>query len=151
LVLHYSGMNETATVSAPMLTVEVLRTLSALEERLEAALEPHGLSLAKLGALSKLAAAGEPVPLGTLAERLSCVRSNITQLVDRLESEKLVVRSDDPRDRRSVRAELTPQGKARHATGMRALEKAERQILSRLTSKEQNDLVRLLSILRGEG
>jgi DNA-binding MarR family transcriptional regulator len=144
-------MNETATVSAPMLTVEVLRTLSALEERLEAALEPHGLSLAKLGALSKLAAAGEPVPLGTLAERLSCVRSNITQLVDRLESEKLVVRSDDPRDRRSVRAELTPQGKARHATGMRALEKAERQILSRLTSKEQNDLVRLLSILRGEG
>jgi DNA-binding MarR family transcriptional regulator len=144
-------MNETATALAPMLTIEVLRTLSALEERLEAALEPHGLSLAKLGALSKLVAAGEPVPLSTLAERLSCVRSNITQLVDRLESEKLVVRSDDPRDRRSVRAELTPQGKARHATGMRALEKAERQILSRLTSKEQNDLFRLLSILRGEG
>jgi DNA-binding MarR family transcriptional regulator len=144
-------MNESATAAAPLLTIEVLRTLSALEERLEAALEPHGLSLAKLGALSKLAAAGEPVPLSTLAERLSCVRSNITQLVDRLESEKLVVRSDDPRDRRSVRAELTPQGKARHATGMRALEKAERQILSRLTSKEQNDLVRLLSILRGEG
>jgi DNA-binding MarR family transcriptional regulator len=144
-------MNETAAAPAPMLTIEVLRTLSALEQRLEAALEPHGLSLAKLGALSKLAAAGEPVPLSTLAERLSCVRSNITQLVDRLESEKLVVRSDDPRDRRSVRAELTPQGKARHATGMRALEKAERQILSRLTSKEQNDLFRLLSILRGEG
>jgi len=144
-------MNETVAAPAPMLTVEVLRTLSGLEERLEAALEPHGLSLAKLGALSKLAAAGEPVPLSTLAERLSCVRSNITQLVDRLESEKLVVRSDDPRDRRSVRAELTPQGKARHATGMRALEKAERQILSRLTSKEQNDLFRLLSILRGEG
>jgi DNA-binding MarR family transcriptional regulator len=61
------------------------------------------------------------------------------------------VRSDDPRDRRSVRAELTPQGRARHATGMRALEKAERQILARLTSKEQNDLIRLLSVLRGEG
>jgi DNA-binding MarR family transcriptional regulator len=144
-------MNETVTAAPAALTIEVLKTLSAVEERLEAALEPHGLSLAKLGALSKLAAAGEPVPLSTLAERLSCVRSNITQLVDRLEGEKLVLRSDDPRDRRSVRAELTPEGRARHATGMRALEKAERQILSRLTSKEQNDLIRLLGVLRGEG
>jgi DNA-binding MarR family transcriptional regulator len=145
-------MNEAVVTTPPAtLAIEVIRGLHALETQIEEALEPLGLSLAKLGALCKLVAAGEPMPLSTLAERLACVRSNITQLVDRLEGEKLVLRSDDPRDRRSVRAELTPEGRARHATGMRALEKAERQILSRLTSKEQNDLIRLLGVLRGEG
>src|SRR5262245_25108269 len=107
-------MNE----SGGPLTFEVLGALQAVAARLEVVLEPVGLSLAKFGALSKLVAAGEPLPLGTLAERCACVRSNITQLVDRLEADKLVVRVDDPRDRRSVRAELTPLGRSRHAAGL---------------------------------
>src|SRR5687767_2961884 len=90
--------------------VLLLTALHVVEERLEATLEPLGLSLAKFNVLDKLAAEEEPMPLGTLAERCACVRSNITQLVDRLEAEKLVVRNDDPRDRRSVRAGLTVEG-----------------------------------------
>ena len=61
-----------------LLTIQVLEALHAVQEHVEAALEPLGLSLAKLGVLSKLVAAGEPLPLGTLAERCACVRSNIT-------------------------------------------------------------------------
>jgi DNA-binding MarR family transcriptional regulator len=144
-------MNETVTATPPAsLAVEVIRALHALETQLDEALEPLGLSLAKLGALSKLVAAGEPLPLSTLAERLSCVRSNITQLVDRLQAEKLVTRSDDPRDRRSVRAELTALGRSRHEAGMRALEKVERDLLSRLNPQQQNDFLRYLRILRGQ-
>jgi DNA-binding MarR family transcriptional regulator len=144
-------MNEAVVTTPPAtLAIEVIRTLHALETRLDEALEPLGLSLAKLGALSKLVAAGEPLPLSTLAERLACVRSNITQLVDRLEAEKLVTRSDDPRDRRSVRAELTAQGRARHAAGMRALDKVERHLLSRLNPQQQNDFMQSLRILRGD-
>ena len=138
------------TTPPATLTVEVIRTLHALETQLDEALEPLGLSLAKLGALSKLFAAGEPLPLSTLAERLACVRSNITQLVDRLEAEKLVTRSDDPRDRRSVRAELTAKGRERHAAGMRALDKVERDLLARLNPQQQNDFMRYLRILRGD-
>jgi DNA-binding MarR family transcriptional regulator len=78
------------------------------------------------------------------------VRSNITQLVDRLEAEKLVTRSDDPRDRRSVRAELTAKGRERHAAGMRALDKVERHLLSRLNPQQQNDFMQSLRILRGD-
>jgi DNA-binding MarR family transcriptional regulator len=144
-------MNEAVETTAPAtLAIEVIRTLHALETRLDEALEPLGLSLAKLGALSKLAAADEPLPLSTLAERLACVRSNITQLVDRLEAEKLVTRSDDPRDRRSVRAELTAKGRERHAAGMRALDKVERDLLARLNPQQQNDFMRYLRILRGD-
>ena len=105
--LYHAGMNEIAPASA---AYRLMWALRVVEERFEAALEPLGLSLAKFGCLAKLVAAGEPLPLSTLAERCACVRSNITQLVDRLEADKLVVRADDPHDRRSVRAELTDGG-----------------------------------------
>jgi len=136
-------MNELAPGA---LSIALVGGLHALEARLDAALEPHGLSLAKFGVLARLAAAGEPLPLRTVAELSACVRSNITQLVDRLEAEKLVLRVDDPNDRRSVRAELTPAGRARYAAGLRALEKAERELLARVPGLEP--LLRKLGSLR---
>lgn len=143
-VLYSIGVNQ---VAAPLLTVEVLKALHSIEDRLEASLEPLGLSLPKLGVLAKLVAAGEPLPLGTLAERCACVRSNITQLVDRLEAEKLVLRSDDPRDRRSVRAELTDLGRARHDAGLQALQNAEGALLGRLSASERDSLLASLQAL----
>lgn len=145
-------MNDRATEDkgeAGSVSFQVIGALHAVAGRLEAALEPHGLSLAKFGALAKLAAAGGSLPLGTLAERCACVRSNITQLVDRLEAEKLVVRADDPQDRRSIRAELTPAGRARHAEGLAALGDAERELLSGLNPKSRSELLRLLGALQG--
>ena len=127
--------------------IQILRALGAVETQMEDALEPLGLSLAKLKALSQLVEAGAPMPLGTLAERCACVRSNITQLVDRMEAEKLVVRSDDPHDRRSVRAELTEAGRSRHAAGMEALRSAERDVIAPFQPQEREELLRLLQVL----
>jgi DNA-binding MarR family transcriptional regulator len=61
----------------------MLHVAHAAECDVESKLGAIGLSLTKLMALKVLDEAGEPVPLGQLAERLSCVKSNITQLVDR--------------------------------------------------------------------
>ena len=133
--------------SEASLSFEILGALQAVASRLEAELEPLGLSLAKFGALSRLVDAGRPLPLGTLAERCACVRSNITQLVDRLEAERLVVRVDDPRDRRSVLAELTEQGRVRHAAGERALEAVERELLARIPDDQRAALRGLLQAL----
>jgi len=130
------------------LAAELIGTLHAIEERLETALEPLGLSLAKFKVLDMLVAAGEPLPLGALAERSACVRSNITQLVDRLEAEKFVIRADDPHDRRSIRAGLTADGRRRHTAGERALEEAERDLFARLPPKERESLLHLLRALR---
>lgn len=140
-------MNEPEEGSVSLQIVGALHTVAG---RLEAALEPHGLSLAKFGALSKLVAAGGSLPLGTLAERCACVRSNITQLVDRLEADKLVARAGDSQDRRSVRAEVTEAGRARHASGIRALADAERDLLAPLNSQSRSELLGLLSALRGQ-
>lgn len=128
---------------------ELLGALHAVESRLEETLEPLGLSLAKFGALAELVEAGEPIALGALADRCACVRSNITQLVDRLEADKLVVRSDDPHDRRSVRATLTPEGRSRHAAALRALHQAEQDVLSRIPAEHRESFLRTLESLRG--
>jgi DNA-binding MarR family transcriptional regulator len=129
---------------------EILGTLHALETRLEAALEPMGLSLAKFKALHQLVAAGESLPLRTLAEQCACVRSNITQLVDRLEAEKLVIRADDPQDRRSIRAELTAEGRARYKAGSRALQAVENELLGGLPKAQREMLFQMLRSLRAE-
>lgn len=127
--------------------IELLGALHSVEIRLEASLEPLGLSLAKLGLLAKLVEAGAPVPLGTLAGLCACVRSNITQLVDRLEVADLVRRIDDPEDRRQKRAELTEAGRVAHAAGVRAIEGAERELFSRLSPERADQLLELLRTL----
>jgi DNA-binding MarR family transcriptional regulator len=138
-------MNE---IAPGALSYEVTGTLHAIVGRLESALEPLGLSLAKFGVLSKLVAAEEPLPLRLLAEKCECVRSNITQLVDRLEADKLVRRADDPKDRRSIRAELTAEGRVRYAAGLRALERAEKELFAPLGVRDRTTLLDLLRSLR---
>src|SRR5258705_10387631 len=84
-----------------------------VEARLEEALAGVGLSIAKFETLSILVSQDRPISLSELAAKLVCVRSNVTQLVDRLETEGRVKRADDPSDRRAVRAELTGFGRKR--------------------------------------
>jgi DNA-binding MarR family transcriptional regulator len=135
---------------AELTSFHLLEGLHAVQLRLEAALEPLGLSLAKFGLLTRLVEAGEPLPLGALADRCACVRSNITQLVDRLEADRLVARVDDPRDRRSIRAALTEEGRALQIAGIRAIEKAERAMLAPLGRGQEEQLLRLLATLRSQ-
>lgn len=122
----------------------VLHTAHALEARVEAELSAIGLSGAKLAALTALAEAGESLPLGQLAERLSCVKSNITQLVDRLEADGLVARQADTSDRRSRLAALTPAGRKAAKAGAQVMGAAEREVLGRLTGDEARQLGALL-------
>ena len=105
------------------------------------------MSLAKLAVLHFLADANEALPLSDLAARQHCVRSNITQLVDRLEKDGLVRRRPDPEDRRSVLAELTPAGQQAHAKGVRALAEAQRAIVKVLKAGETASLQNALSAL----
>jgi DNA-binding MarR family transcriptional regulator len=114
------------------LTERLLALSRALSERLEAAAAGHGVSLAKLQVLQVLVAAGEPLPLGVLTERLGCARSNVTRLVDGLEADGLVRRAPDGRDRRSVRARLTSEGGRRCIAATAAVAAAETEFLGRL-------------------
>jgi DNA-binding MarR family transcriptional regulator len=125
-----------------------LQIAQAIEERLEEALEGVDLSLAKYSAIKHLALTDEPLSLSEMATRLVCVRSNISQLVDRLESDGLVRRVEDPRDRRCVRAALTDLGRERQDTGSRRLETVREEILEVLSEIDRGALERALERLR---
>lgn len=117
----------------------------AVERMLEDALVPTGLSLAKFGALTHLVEEGEPLSLSECAEKMTCVRSNITQLVDRLEADGLVRRVRDPEDRRVVRAALTAEGIARQAAGAKVVAKAQVALFNKLGGIDRSALRRALS------
>ena len=123
----------------------VLHASSVLECRLEERLASVGLSIAKLAALCRLADAGGSLPLGQLADRLSCVKSNVTQLVDRLEADGLVSRAADATDRRSRLAVLTDAGRRAHQRGIDIQETAERELLGTLSHDEADQLHTLLA------
>jgi DNA-binding MarR family transcriptional regulator len=125
----------------------LLHAAAAAEHQVELRLGAVGLSLAKLAALKTLAAAGESLPLTQLAERLSCVKSNITQLVDRLEADGLVSRQPDPNDRRARLATLTAAGRKAGREGLRVQQAAEHELLRKLTAAESRQLAILLAKL----
>jgi DNA-binding MarR family transcriptional regulator len=105
----------------------LIHAARAIEQRMESALDVVQLSSPKFAVLSILVEAGMALTLSELAAKSSCVRSNMTQLIDRLESDGLVRRIDDPHDRRSVRAELTPLGRERQAAGARQMDTVREQ------------------------
>jgi DNA-binding MarR family transcriptional regulator len=131
-----NGTGVTNASAQPHFTFALLHAAQAIGDELENALGELGLSMAKQSALTKLAEAREPLSLSELATRLSCVRSNITQLVDRLESDGLVRRVDDPTDRRSIRAELTETGIEKQRAGAEAMETAQKRLARRLSRSE---------------
>ncbi|MBI4503869.1 MAG: MarR family transcriptional regulator [Gemmatimonadetes bacterium] len=126
---------------------QVLEAAHELESRLETALAAAGLSMAKAGLLRSLAAARESIPLSELAEQNRCVRSNITQLVDRLEEDGLVRRVADPSDRRIRRAELTGAGRKAHQDATRIIEAQEREVAGALNRAEATALAQTLGRL----
>jgi DNA-binding MarR family transcriptional regulator len=119
-----------------------------LEGRLESVLTALGLSLSQLNVLTHLATARGSMTLGEIAAKLSCVRSNVTQLVDRLESEGLVRRLADPSDRRTVRAELTELGRQKQEEGTAALDRTGRELVENLPAGDLAALVRLSGALK---
>jgi DNA-binding MarR family transcriptional regulator len=129
--------------------VAVLSAAAELRERLEAALAAVGLSVSKFDALDQLIQAGEPMTLGSLAGRLHCVRSNVTQLVDRLEAEGLAKRGGCSDDRRAIRATVTPVGLERHAAGLEAIRSVQNDVARRLGPIQRAQLVELLSAVTG--
>jgi DNA-binding MarR family transcriptional regulator len=126
----------------------LIHAAHSIEGRFEEALAAVNLSAPKFGALSVMVAEDQPLSLSELAEKLTCVRSNITQLVDRLEADGLVKRADDPTDRRGVRAELTKLGRERHAAGAKVMSKVHEELANQLSAVNQDAFKRALDAIK---
>jgi DNA-binding MarR family transcriptional regulator len=145
--MNDTGVNDTDEKES--LDIELLlRSLSsagrAVDSQLDASLSRHGLSIAKFSVLKVLAKANTPLALSGIAERLACVRSNVTQLVDSLEEEGLVRRVRDVGDRRSIRAALTDEGRRLYLLGVEEEAKVELELFQGFSLAEQEQLQGLL-------
>src|SRR5271169_6327634 len=122
----------------------LIHAARAIEHRMEAALEVADLSSPKFTVLTILVDADDALTLSELAARSSCVRSNMTQLIDRLEADGLVRRVDDPKDRRGVRAEITALGRERQAAGAERANGIHRELDRQLGTIDTEKLTRVL-------
>ena len=89
---------------------------------------------------------GRPMPMGQLAETLACDASNVTGLVDRLESRGLVRRRPSAADRRVKVLDLTLNGSRLRALLVDRMASPP-PTLGRLSAREQQALVRILTRL----
>jgi DNA-binding MarR family transcriptional regulator len=76
------------------------------------------------------------------------VRSNVTQLADRLESDGLMRRVDDPTDRRAIRAVITPLGVEKHAAGAKVIRVLQEQYAGKISESDGEAFLRVLSAIR---
>ncbi|WP_438488135.1 MarR family winged helix-turn-helix transcriptional regulator [Streptomyces sp. S186] len=132
------------------LTVEVVDLIGTVvaryHEEYERAAAEHSLTGAQARLLRMLVM--EPMPMRKLAQCLKCEPSNVTGIVDRLESRGLVERRPDPADRRVKLAVPTPDGRET-AERLRTSLDFARQPLGRLTVAERTLLKELLQRMLG--
>jgi DNA-binding MarR family transcriptional regulator len=89
---------------------------------------------------------GRPLPMGKLAQSLACDASNITGMVDRLESRGLIRRLPSSDDRRVKVLELTPTGSRLRAVLVDRMT-APPPSLKRLSAAEHRMLAKILARL----
>ena len=141
--MYSSSMNDSRFSDPSPITSAVLHAARAIDARIETVLAPLRLSMAKVGVLRHLVQEGAPLALSVLAERNRCVRSNITQLADRLEADGFLRRVADPQDRRAVLAEPTAAGILAYQEAVKRLAAEEARLTNGLSSDVRGQLLDL--------
>jgi MarR family 2-MHQ and catechol resistance regulon transcriptional repressor len=139
------GIDDPATEAAVRAYVKLLRASRAVTTRVEPRLTSRCLTATQLGVLEAVLHKG-PMTQRELGRRVLTSAGNMTDVIDKLEGRGLLRRNRSAEDRRSVRIELTPCGRAliedlfpEHArditAAMGALSRAELAVLDGLLRK----------------
>lgn len=135
-------------VSSLSVVGRVLRIARLLEKHRETVLTEFGLNVWSFDVLATLRRQGSPYQLKPtdLYSLLMLSSGAMTNRIDRLEQEGIVVRLRDPGDRRSVIVQLTQKGIQLADTVMPILLESEQQLLTQFTTP--NDRETLIALLR---
>jgi len=124
----------------------IMRAQQILLAELDAVLRPYGLTFARYEALVLLAfSRAGALPLRVMGERLMVHPTSVTNTIDRLETQGMVVRRPNPEDGRGRLAEITQRGRDAVRVATRDLMTADFGMAG--YSDEQLD--ELFSLLRG--
>jgi DNA-binding MarR family transcriptional regulator len=129
--------------------LSVVRTTSALTDRVEELLKPYGISATQYNVLRILRGAGEGgLCRNELRDRMLTRMPDMTRLLDRMEDAGLVKRSREQEDRRMVLTQITPRGKELLSGLDRPMSDLHREQLARLTDAQLRSLIDLLTTIR---
>src|ERR1700734_2935695 len=140
----------------PALDVEPLQVLSRvsrlarhLDRARTTAFASHGLQVWEFDVLSALRRQGPPYQLspGALLRATLVTSGTMTNRIDRLTEAGLVSRHRDPLDKRGVLVQLTERGRATVDAALSDLLSRERELLTGLNTRQQDELAGLLRVL----
>ena len=129
----------------------ILRSYQLLNDQVNDVVRRHGLTFARYEVLTWLATDPESaLTLSWISKSLRIPPATVTNIIDRLEGEKLVRRAPHPSDARTTLAVITPRGRkvVTEATRDRNATVYERVGLS---GRQRDQLVDLLAVLRAAG
>ena len=110
--------------------------------------EEFGTTLPRFDLMAQLERHREGLKMNELSRLLMVTGGNVTAIVDQLEKEGLVERLAEPADRRAFRIRLTRAGDKTFAEMARAHEEWVVELLGGLSSRERDELLKLLAKLK---
>lgn len=133
-------------------SLRTLIELTSLQANLDEVMETHfsryGLSKAKFNALMQLfMTGGQGLTQSELGKKLLVSRANITQLIDRLEKEGLVIRTPDPADKRISQLYLTSRASRLMEVFVPVHNQFVHKLMSVLDAEEKERLISLVEKL----
>lgn len=123
--------------------VEVAKTYSKCQRLLTARLGELGLSIARYETLLAIAR-DEGLSQRNLGDRLLAAKSNVTGLLQRLETAGLIRRETDEQDARGLRVFLTAAGRRLLGEGVRAQASVVQLMMENIKQSEARTIGRLM-------
>ena len=132
--------------SALRIWLRLLTCTQLIERRVRSGLrEQFATTLPRFDLMAQLERHADGLKMGELSRLLMVTGGNVTAIVDQLEKEGLVERLDEPDDRRAFRIRLTRAGEKTFTDMARAHEDWVVELISGLTKREQDELLKLLA------
>ncbi len=126
----------------------VMRVQQILQHAVDGALRPHDLTFARYEALVLLSFSRRgSLPMRVMGERLQLHPTSVTNIVDRLQADRLVERSPHPTDGRATLVAITDAGAERLDKATTALTGTEFGLVG-LDEQQTAELTRLLTAVR---
>lgn len=104
-----------------------------------------GYSISQLGALFRISR--NPIGVTDLGRNLGITPAAASQMLEKLFQQELILRSEDPRDRRAKRIVLTEKGKQVLEDSMKARESWLADLDAHLSVNEKEQIVSVLDVL----
>jgi len=130
-------------VSGVHLRLVLWKATRAVEARARASVVSLGMGLSDFGVLEALLHKG-PLAVHELGAKVLLTSGSITTAIDRLERKGLVMRGDDPRDRRARIIRLTTTGRKVIRGAFADHERAMEEAVSHLNNRDRATLLKLL-------